>query len=84
MKNKAFETSKVDEFFLSLDRLEVTIHMSFDVNDIVIEKVTFVKNFIPCPPKTDKNFWDNADKYEFSEDKTMYKFSEGWRFIDED
>ena len=58
--------------------------LEFDVNDIVIEKVAFVKNFIPCPPKTDKDFWDNADKYEFSEDKTMYKFSEGWRFIDED
>lgn len=58
--------------------------MSFDVNDIVIEKVAFVKNFISCPPKADKEFWDNADKYEFNEDKTMYKLSEGWRFIDED
>ena len=50
--------------------------MSFNIRDIKLEKIGLQKIFAPCPPKSNRRFWDHEDEYEFNEDKTKYKYAE--------
>lgn len=56
--------------------------MSFNVRDVKVDRIAFQKIFVPCPPKSDRNFWDHEDEYEFNEDRTKYKFAERTVIID--